>query len=226
MIRGKYLRERKAIRFKRRIKLIVCMLILVVLHRIIFSSYSLYESEANSNLDVDVAFFVLENENLGHLITLDDLAPGDETSCSFSIANFRMEEYVDEADGQTKEKQVVAETDIKYKLTIRTTTNLPLEYKLYINDNPVENPSAVEQINDGAVINQDEYNTYFNRLIEYENIFSYKNATTDTYILKVKFPKGKTATSEEYLDYTYQNIIDAIEISVEAEQVVDDTTNP
>lgn len=226
MIRGKYLRERKAIRFKRRIKLLVCVLILIILHRIIFSSYSLYESEANSNLDVDVAFFVLENENLGQLITLDDLAPGDTTSCSFSIANFRTEEYVDETDGQTKEKEVVAETDIKYKLTIRTTTNLPLEYKLYINDNPVENSSAVDQINGGAVINQDEYNTYFNKLIEYENTFSYKTATTDTYILEVKFPKGKTATSEEYLDYTYQNIIDAIEISVEAEQVVDDTTNP
>lgn len=226
MIRGKYLRERKAIRFKRRIKLLICMLILVILHRIIFSSYSLYESEANSNLDVDVAFFVLENENLGHLITLDDLAPGDKTSCSFSIANFRMEEYVDENDGQTKERQVVAETDIKYKLTIRTTTNLPLEYKLYINDNPVENASAVDQINGGAVINQDEYNTYFNKLIEYENTFSYKTPTTDTYILEVKFPRGKTATSDEYLDYTYQNIIDAIEISVEAEQVVDDTTNP
>ena len=73
MIRGKYLRERKAIRFKRRIKLIVCMLILVILHKIIFSSYSLYESEANSNLNIDAAFFVLKNENLGHLITLDDL---------------------------------------------------------------------------------------------------------------------------------------------------------
>lgn len=225
MIRGKYLRERKAIRFKRRIKLLVCMIILVVLHKIIFSSYSLYESEANSNLDIDVAFFVLENENLGHLITLDELSPGEETSCSFSIANFRTEEYVDE-DGQTKERQVIAETDIKYKLTIRTTTNLPLEYKLYINDNPVKNPGAVEQINGGAVINQDEYNTYFNNLIEYENTFRYNTATTDTYILEVKFPRGKTATSEEYLDYTYQNIIDAIEISVEAEQVVDNTTNP
>lgn len=202
-------------------KLLVCLLILFVLHKIIFSSYSLYESEANSNLDIDVAFFVLENENLGKLITLDDLAPGDETSCSFSIANFMTEEYVDEEDGQTKKKTVVAETDIKYKLTIRTTTNLPLEYELYINDNPLENPTAVEQINGGSEFNQDEYDTYFNKLIEYENTFSYEVPTTDTYILKIKFPKGVTEDSTEYQDYTYQNIIDAIEISVEAEQVVD-----
>lgn len=224
MIRGKYLRERKAIRFKRRIKLLVCLLILVVLHKIIFSSYSLYESEANSNLDVDVAFFVLENENLGKLITLDDLEPGESTTCNFSIANFYKEEYVDSADGQTKERTVTAETNIKYKLTIRTTTNLPLEYELYINDNPVENATAVEQINGNSEINQDEYDTYFNKLIEYENIFNYKIPTTDTYILKITFPKGKTPTSDEYMDYTYQNIIDAIEISVEAEQIVD--TNP
>lgn len=226
MIRGKYLRERKAIRFKRRIKLIVCMLILVILHKIIFSSYSLYESEANSNLNIDTAFFVLKNENLGHLITLDDLSPGDETSCSFSIANFKVVEYVDEETGNQIQKTVVAETDIKYKLTIRTTTNLPLEYKLYLNDNPLKNSTAVDQITDGGEINQDEYNTYFNKLIEYENTFSHDNPTTDTYILEVKFPKGKTSTSEEYMDYSYQNIIDAIEISIEAEQLVDDTTNP
>lgn len=217
MIRGKYLRERKAIRFKRRIKLIICLLILCILHKIIFSSYSLYESEANSNLDVDVAFFVLENENLGHLITLDDLAPGESTSCKFSIANFYSEEYVDE-DGNTKQRDVIAETDIKYNLKIRTTTNLPLEYELYINDNPFENSTAVEQIAGGSEINQDEYSTYFNKLIEYENVFSYGNPTTDTYILKVTFP-------EDDMDYTYQNIIDAIEISVEAEQLVDNT-NP
>lgn len=217
MIRGKYLRERKAIRFKRRIKLIICLLILCILHKIIFSSYSLYESEANSNLDVDVAFFVLENENLGHLITLDDLAPGESTSCKFSIANFYSEEYVDE-DGNTNQRDVIAETDIKYNLKIRTTTNLPLEYELYINDNPFENSTAIEQIAGGSEINQDEYSTYFNKLIEYENVFSYGNPTTDTYILKVTFP-------EDDMDYTYQNIIDAIEISVEAEQLVDNT-NP
>lgn len=225
MIRGKYLRERKAIRFKRKIKLLVCLLIIFILHKIIFSSYSLYESEANSNLDIDVAFFVLNNENLGHLITLDNLSPGDSTSCSFSIANFLTEEYVDENDGQTKTRQRIAETDIKYKLTIRTTTNLPLEYELYINDNPLKNDTAKEQINGREEINQDEYNTYFNRLIEYENIFIHEKPTTDTYILKVNFPKGSTPNGEEYMEYTYQNIIDAIEISVEAEQVVDNV-NP
>lgn len=225
MIRGKYLRERKAIRVKRRIKLLICLLIFVLLHKIIFSSYSLYESEAKSNLDIDVAFFVLKNENLGHLIKLDDLAPGDNTSCSFSIANFMTEEYVDEVDGQTKKRNVIAETDIKYKLTIRTTTNLPLQYELYINDNPLENSSAVEQIDGKSEFNQDEYNTYFNKLIEYENIFKHDVPTTDTYILKVTFPKGKLPGGTEYMDFNYQNIIDAIEISVEAEQLVD-TQNP
>lgn len=226
MIRGKYLRERKAIRFRRRIKLLICLLIILFLNKIIFNSYSLYESKANSNLDIDVAFFVLKNENLGRLIKLEDLAPGDNTTCSFSIANFYTEEYTDETDGQTKQREIIAETDIKYKLTIRTTTNLPLEYELYVNDNPLENATAVEQINGGEVINQDEYNTYFNKLIEYENEFKFNTPTTDTYILKVNFPKGSTPGGEEYMNYTYQDIIDAIEISVEAEQVVDEIENP
>lgn len=216
MIRGKYLRERKAIRSKRRIKLLICMLIFIILHKIIFSSYSLYESEAKSNLDIDVAFFVLNDENLGHLITLDDLEPGSETTCSFSISNF-----IDDAT-----KTSIAETDIKYKLVIRTTTNLPLQYELYINDNPLVNATAVEQIEGRAEVNQDEHNTYFNKLIEYENVFKHEVPTTDTYILKVTFPKGKTPGGTEYMDYSYQNLIDAIEISVEAEQVADTPTNP
>lgn len=218
MIRGKYLRERKAIRFKRRIKLLICLLIVMILYKIVFSSYSLYESEANSTFEAEVAFFVLEDTNLTKTVTLDDLQPGETTSCSFSIAN-----YITESD-DSSEVGKIAETDIIYNLTIKTTTNLPLEYELYLNDNPSTNSSAVDLIDGNYSYIQDSDDTYFNKIFEYENTFKHDVEYTDTYILVITFPKGTTEDPDVYMNYTYQDIMDAIEISVDAKQIIDDDT--
>lgn len=219
MIRGKYLRERKAIRFKRRVKLLICMLIVTLLYKIIFSSYSLYESEANSVFQADVAFFVLDNTNINKTITLEDLTPGTETSCSFSIANFITEESTNEETNETETEEKVSETDIEYTLTIRTTTNLPLVYSLYLNDNPVENSSAQSVITDAEIVT-DSNSTFFNKLIETKREFTHDIKKTDIYILYIEFPTS-SSSGEDYTKYTYQNIIETIEISVDAKQVID-----
>ena len=114
MIRGKYLRERKAMRIKRRIKLLIILAILLVLYKLIFSSYSLYESEANSSADIDVAFYLLKDDYKSKVIALDDMIPGSTQKCEFSISNY----YVDDEGND-----VISETDMEYTLKIRTTTN-------------------------------------------------------------------------------------------------------
>lgn len=203
MIRGKYLRERKAIRTRRRLKLLVVILILMLAYKILFNSYSLYESEANSTADIDVAFFLLKDEYFTKDIALEDMVPGgDPQKCEFSVSNY----YLDD-DGN----EIVSETDMEYTLKIRTTTNLPLEYKLYMNQS-----SDSSDANDMIEINltKDEDDTYFYKLVEDTREFSYEEGHTNTYTLVVSFP-------EEFKSIEYQNIIECIEISIDAHQIID-----
>ena len=62
MIRGKYLRGRKAIRTKKRLRFMLTILVLFLAYKVLFNSYSLYESQAESDAQVDVAFFILKDE--------------------------------------------------------------------------------------------------------------------------------------------------------------------
>lgn len=220
MIRGKYLRERKAIRVKRRIKLLVALTILLVLYKIIFNSYSLYESEASSNAEIDVAFYLLEEQYETKTISLKDMLPGDTQYCKFSIANF----YVDDTG-----KEVTSETDLQCDLKLRTTTNLPLEYELYI-DQDTDSQNLVNRLDTEELERGrwDEYNTIFKYLVDknetedrkQEGItdsidFSYETPLSRTYIIKVTFP-------EECKSYEYQNIMECVEISIDSHQVIDD----
>ena len=224
MIRGKYLRERKAIRFKRRIKLILIITIIFILHRIMFNSYSVYESEANSSAAIDVAFFVLDDEYQSKVITLDDMEPGDTQYCYFSVANYILDD---------NDEKIVSETDMQYKLKIRTTTNLPLEYELYRNQSlDVTNLQNILEIETQLYENNysDDDSTIFKRLVQSSLTDEQKaegitdagtflfanNGSQNTYILKVTLP-------DQYNSEEYQNIIECIEISVEGSQIIDDS---
>lgn len=223
MIRGKYLRERKAIRVKRRMKMLLALVILFLLHKIIFSSYSLYESEANSTADIDVAFYTLEDEYATKVISLDEIIPGDERRIEFSVANY----YINENN-----ENVISETDMEYTLKIRTTTNLPLEYRLYKNQGlGVDNLTNILELDVQSMPSKNMYldadNTIFKSLVQASlsdeekaqgitdfGEFYYTTPATNTYILEFNL-------DEKYNSIDYQNIIECIEISVDSKQKID-----
>lgn len=220
MIRGKYLRERKAIRVKRRIKLLLAIVILFIAHKILFNSYSLYESEASSTADINVAFYTLEDEYETKVISLDEMLPGSTRTVKFSISNF----YVDENN-----EKVTTETDMEYELKIRTTTNLPLEYKLY-KEQSLDSDELIDMLEVETVENAnmylDEDKTIFKALVQSDpdlkaekitdkDEFSYKTSDTKTYILEVKLPENCNTVD-------YQNIIECIEISVDSKQIIEE----
>ncbi len=196
MIRGKYLRERKAIRFKRRIKFLISITIIFILYKIVFGSFSLYESEANSDANLDVAYFRLNDEYETKVISLDDMLPGDTRTCTFNISNYTLNGEIEE----------VSETDMEYTLKIRTTTNLPLEYELTKSYDDGEE-TTIETITD-------DDGTYFKKILDESGTFKCDQGYTNTYNLRVTFPSSCD-------NVKYQNVIECIEISVEAKQIID-----
>ena len=88
MIRGKYLRERKGIRFKRRVKIVMTIFVLLLVHRIVFNSFSLYESNATTDANIEVAYFLLDDTYEEKTIMLEDMKPGDTKEVDNSISNY------------------------------------------------------------------------------------------------------------------------------------------
>ncbi len=206
MIRGKYLRERKALKRQKRTKLIMVLLIFVALFKIIFGSFSLYESNAESVAEVDLAFYILEDYYSTRSVALQNMLPGDSQTFTLTVSN-----YID--DDETGDT-IISDTDMEYDLVIKTTTNLPLEYTITKNQEMIEQNNIAE-----CEIIQDEYGTYFSRLLSSSGQFDVNVGDerdipyTDTYIIKIDLPADCT-------DERFAGIKDAIDIEIHGRQMV------
>ena len=187
-------------------KLIILILCFFIILRIISLVLARYESEASGIANVDVAFYLLKEDYQTMTLNLDSYYPvGGTHVYTFSIGN---------CDGLRN-----AEIDIEYDLTIRTTTNLPLRYDLYMNEEYDDDDA--QSIITSNVVALDEYNTYF-RTIRTNSIFMrYTQSITNVYQLVVYYPEtldNGNPNNPVYNSENYQNIIDMIEITIDGRQ--------
>lgn len=172
----------------------VMVLILVVVAVTIFpSTLSKYSSHGGSNAKVDVAFSLLDTKGLSDTVVLDEILPNDDyDSYSFSVSNY------DEEGNRI-------DVNLNYTITIRTTTNLPIVYEIY-DDKGVKLDVKSEII-------EDEFGTPFLTMVTDKSIMTFDKDMIKKYTIKYKL-------SSEYKDASYQNIIEMISISIDAEQIV------
>lgn len=176
------------------------VVILLVTMFLIPTTFSRYVSQTSSNAEARVAFYLLKTDYQTNVVLLDEIAPrNDPYTYTFTVANY---------EGTKR-----AETNMQYDLTIRTTTNLPLEYELYLNS-VYTSANAENAITSSDVI-QDDDGTYFNVFTTDTKYFNYSYNEVNTYQLVVYFPAI-------YIDEIYQDIVDSIEITVNSKQIMDD----
>lgn len=179
--------KRKKILYVKLIILILCLLITLKIFTLVLSKY---ETEANAVAKIDIAFYLLKEDYQTMTMNLAKLVPQNNAYIyTFSIGN---------EDGEQ-----VAETDLEYDLTIRTTTNLPLTYELYMNDSNIIENNTIEQ---------DEQGAYFRIITTSTQRLNYKEPKTNQYSLVIYFPINYNTTN-------YQDIIELLEITVESRQV-------
>ncbi len=187
---------------KEKLKYIVLLSVLTVF-LIMFTlltptTKSKYATETNSNAQTQIAFYLLHEDYLTSNILLDEIAPRNEPyTYNFKIANNR--------------DIKITETDLQYDLSIRTTTNLPLTYELYLNEVYTDN-NAQNIITDENVV-QDDDGTYFNIFSTDTEYFGHITKETNEYQLVVYFPSIN-------IDEIYQDIIESIEITVDSKQII------
>ena len=102
-------------------KLVILVLCLLIVARIFVLVLSKYESVSSSYANVDIAFYLLKEDYKTMTTNLGTLIPqNDAYIYTFSIGN--------------QEGTQIADVDLEYELQLRTTTNLPLTYELYMNE--------------------------------------------------------------------------------------------
>ena len=178
-------------------KMVILILSCLIIARIFILVLSKYESISNSYANVDIAFYLLKEDYKTMTIDLASIVPRDnEYIFEFSIGN--------------QEGEQIAEVDLEYELTLRATTNLPLGYKLYLNEEYTAEGST--NIIKENTVNADEYGTYFRTMTTEKILLKYTEGKTNLYKLVVTFPQN-------YNSEIYQNVLELLEINVNAEQV-------
>lgn len=160
-------------------------------------TFALYESDSTLNLTPSIAFFIVDATSESKTIELTRMVPSnDYYDYYFEVSNFNDSKKAD--------------VDLNYTIKLKMTTNLPLDYQIYRIDN-----GAMANINNINIITNKD-GMYFKEYIDSGSYFmSYKNKTTDRYLLRVTFPM-------EYKndpDY-YESVIDLVEVIIDATQVV------
>lgn len=177
-------------------KLLVNILFIILIFILLNRTFAKYKTEATSQAEIQAAFYLLNDEYQSAEVKLDSLEPrDDEYVYSFSVSNNKSNKRT--------------ETSLEYELKIITTTNLPLSYKLYKNEDYKTGTSIITS--DTTL--PDEYGTFFRTICTEKEIFTYSENKTNIYTLVVKFPK-------EYNKTEYQDIIEAITIAIESRQLI------
>lgn len=182
-------------------RLYLCSSILLFLLLLSMGKYNFtqarYESEVVVNAGPNLAFFIVDVSNTSGQIKLEGLVPrSNPYTFSFNVSNFNNEKH--------------ANVDLIYSIEIITTTNLPLNFKIFKGNDMIRNEI------DSDTITSDVNGVYYRHLvIDDISTMNYDDDCTDTYVLWVEFP----TTEMNYPDY-YAGIIDLVDIKINAEQVV------
>lgn len=176
-------------------KLTILFIILTVTMIFVPFVYSRFISETTSNYEIETAFYILDSNYYGKTINLGGIIPRNTPYIyAFKISN---------NDGTDR-----LEVPMEYSLSIITTTNLPLRYQLYMNNN-YESSIITNEENI-----QDDFGTYFKEITTADEIFGFEEDETNEYELYVYF-------DEEYDTFNYQDIIELVDIKIETSQILE-----
>lgn len=182
--------NKKKFLFFNRITIIV--LILLVLLVLIKFTLASFETSGEGEAVSSVAFYVVDVGSQTQNLILSDVKPDDtDNYYSISVSNFASNK--------------VSEVSLEYSLSIKTTTNIPITYSLYKNDD------STNILGDREVITDND-KMYFFKYNSISSSFDKGVKKTDNYKLVINFPS-------DYNSEDYQDLIDNITISVDAKQV-------
>ncbi len=182
---------------KRSLLLSLIVMLLIITIAAFDLTQARYETATEVRIEPDLAFFIVDVGNQTGQIKLESMLPSTTPYLyTFNVSNFK----------DTKKANV----DLKYSIEIITTTNMPLNYKVYKGTNMTNN-----KVSNDYFVTDDNGMYYRHLVINDISYFNYNQKQTDVYTLWVEYPIEYKAYPKEYA-----GIIDLVDIKINAEQVV------
>ena len=176
------------------------LLILYLIFKLFGVAYASYETHAKLTASIDRAIYLIDNDGMSFNIDSEQIVPSNDPYVyKFSISNF---DAVSRSD-----------IDLSYELMVTTTTNLPLTFELYRNENH-DADGAVNLFASPRIV-QDEDGAWYN-IYEPSGVYNmlYTEQVTDIYTLVINFPKAYAS------NLVYANSIENIEVTIKSKQIV------
>lgn len=182
-------------------KLTIAIILLAVILTLIPIAYSKLFSENDSDAKIETAFYILNADYYEKNIHLDNIVPSETPYVyTFKVSN---------NDGTNR-----VETKLEYTLKIVTTTNLPLSYKLYMNED-YNNENSTNIIINDTIAKTSEDGAYFKTMETNKQTFGFTTDEENIYHLVITFPK-------EYDSFEYQDIVEGVTINIESKQIIEE----
>jgi hypothetical protein len=184
----------------RRLKISFALIFLVVMliffMKLDIFTLSRYETTVTSSNNLVTAIYLLNDTYQTVSVKLPDVVPNNnQYTYTFSVSNYNATSHSD--------------TNLKYRIHIRTTTNMHIAYDLF-------NTLDIDDAESCVVSNQvlpDENGTIFRHILTDEKRFLYNQDEIEYYTLLFTFP-------DDYDEYIYSGLVDYIEINVESSQIL------
>ena len=165
------------------------------------STFSKYQTISTGSVNSNIAFYLFKTDYQVERIKLADIKPSNEAHVyTFSVSN------------QNNDK--ISDVDIEYTMKIVTTTNLPLRYQLYENEDYQSNSSTNLITNTNTTIAKDDDGTYFQTFEFQKEELMYSTPKTNNYTLVVYYD----ITNKEA---KYQDTVESIRIIIDSRQIID-----
>lgn len=186
-------------KIKKSLKVLLLIAVIIVAIILLQRTLARYETTTSSEKDVDVAFWVVDNDFKQGTILITDVYPSNDTfDYTFSVSNFKVED-----DGSVTKR---AETDLEYDIVLKTTTNIPLEYQIAKNGANISTTQEIFTDTDG---------TYYRKISLAAAQMAQNVDTTDRFTIKVTFPKENDTNAE------YSDLIEYIKLELNAKQIIE-----
>lgn len=173
------------------IRFIFIIILLFITVRFIQNGFARYRSTATSQADVDLAYYFVKAGDISQDLKLERILPRtNKYTYSFSVANY---------DGNNR-----TETAIDYTIELKTTTNLPLNYKIYKQGETTDRITSAD-------VEPDDDGTLFKYIIATGDSFGFSQNETDYYQIEIEFP-------EQYNSSEYEGIVEYLQLTVYSTQ--------
>lgn len=184
------------------IKLFFIIVFCCIAINLIDMGLSKYESNSTTRAEASVAFFLIDEGSTEGTISLGKIVPSkDKYVYQFTVSNFKDDK--------------VSDVSLDYSIQFITTTNLPLVYKIYKNENytdtnPTNIASNIENIQNGDGV-------YYKQVsVENAGTFTHGSRKTDVYNLVIEFDENYKNSPDDY-----SGKIEMVRVLVDAKQIVE-----